>query len=334
MREPDVVRGRRVGVYDPYLDAMGGGEKVVLTLLEALIEQGHETFLLSPRQHAIDAWQHLGIDLCAERFTWRQADDESLVRVTGDLDILCVLHNRIPPLHGAGAGLAIVQFPRDILPFRRKRDFLHPWTAWRRRRACSAALGAYERLVCYSEFVRTAIKSRLGRDAVVVPPPVDVGPLPTEHRESRILTVGRFFRGDHNKKHDVMIEAFRQLLGRIGPERGCSLALAGGVRDHAPAREYVESLREQAQGLPITFHVNVHRDALEQLYATSQVFWHATGFGEDVTVAPERMEHFGISTVEAMVHGCVAVVIRKGGQTEIVDDGVTGVLWDSLDELV
>ena len=34
-----------------------------------------------------------------------------------------------------------------------------------------------------------------------------------------------------------------------------------------------------------------------------------------------------------MAAGCVPVVINKGGQTEIVEHGVSGFLWESLDEL-
>jgi glycosyltransferase involved in cell wall biosynthesis len=46
-----------------------------------------------------------------------------------------------------------------------------------------------------------------------------------------------------------------------------------------------------------------------------------------------RVEHFGISTVEAMAAGCVPVVINRGGQTEIIEHGTTGFLWDTLAEL-
>jgi glycosyltransferase involved in cell wall biosynthesis len=49
---------------------------------------------------------------------------------------------------------------------------------------------------------------------------------------------------------------------------------------------------------------------------------------------PERAEHFGMSTVEAMSAGCVPVVVRKGGQKEIVSHGESGYLWDTVDELV
>ena len=49
---------------------------------------------------------------------------------------------------------------------------------------------------------------------------------------------------------------------------------------------------------------------------------------------PERAEHFGISTVEAMGMGAVPVVINVGGQPEIVEDGINGFLWKTTDDLM
>jgi glycosyltransferase involved in cell wall biosynthesis len=68
--------------------------------------------------------------------------------------------------------------------------------------------------------------------------------------------------------------------------------------------------------------------------AEAMVYWHAAGYGEPADSHPERMEHFGISTVEAMAAGCVPVVINRGGQPEIVEHGVSGFVWETLDELI
>ena len=40
-----------------------------------------------------------------------------------------------------------------------------------------------------------------------------------------------------------------------------------------------------------------------------------------------------MSTVEAMAAGCVPIVVNRGGQREIVEHGVSGFLWDSIDDL-
>ena len=69
------------------------------------------------------------------------------------------------------------------------------------------------------------------------------------------------------------------------------------------------------------------------LLGKAAVFWHAMGFGEDQDANPLAMEHFGIATVEAMARGCVPVVIKRGGQPEIVRHGVDGFLWETLEEL-
>ena len=77
---------------------------------------------------------------------------------------------------------------------------------------------------------------------------------------------------------------------------------------------------------------NLGRDRLKKLFEQAKIFWHAAGYGESEE-RPEMFEHFGIVTAEAMAAGCVPVVINKGGQSEIVRHGVSGFLWDTLDEL-
>ena len=90
-------------------------------------------------------------------------------------------------------------------------------------------------------------------------------------------------------------------------------------------------LKKLSQGYPIFIYPNIAYKELVKLYGKSSIYWHAAGFEE---TDPTKMEHFGISTVEAMAAGCVAVVVNKGGQTEIVENGVSGFLWNTLDELL
>ena len=78
---------------------------------------------------------------------------------------------------------------------------------------------------------------------------------------------------------------------------------------------------------------NIERIKLKALYEQAKLFWHATGYGHDDRAHPELQEHFGIATVEAMAAGCVPVVISRGGLPEIVQHGVNGFLWNTLDEL-
>ena len=115
--------------------------------------------------------------------------------------------------------------------------------------------------------------------------------------------------------------------------KGYTLYLAGGVSDIAEHREYVESIRKLSAGHPIEVLANVPFKKLTGLFKMASIFWHASGLGEDEDAHPEKFEHFGITTVEAMSAGCIPVVINKGGQKEIITEGVDGFFFDSLQEL-
>jgi glycosyltransferase involved in cell wall biosynthesis len=65
-------------------------------------------------------------------------------------------------------------------------------------------------------------------------------------------------------------------------------------------------------------------------YKKSKIYWHAAGYGIDQWQQPEKVEHFGITTVEAMAAGCVPIVINKGGQKEILGTQLATLLWDDL----
>jgi glycosyltransferase involved in cell wall biosynthesis len=95
-----------------------------------------------------------------------------------------------------------------------------------------------------------------------------------------------------------------------------------------------EQLQQQAKGFPIEFFINKNNKELWNMYNKAKIYWHASGFGEDLRKNPEYAEHFGISTVEAMGAGCVPVVINAGGQKEIVTENVNGLLWNSENELM
>src|SRR5260370_42079700 len=74
-----------------------------------------------------------------------------------------------------------------------------------------------------------------------------------------------------------------------------------------------------ANGMPCSFYPNASPDRLAHLYASSAVLVHATGFGVDKYAFPERLEHFGITPVEAASQGCIPVVYGEGGAAEVLD---------------
>lgn len=189
----------------------------------------------------------------------------------------------------------------------------------------------YDAIWAISAFTQQWIRKYWGRFSAVLTPPVDVERFKPGPKGNKILSVGRFFEGSHNKKHAVMVRAFRELVDE--GLRGWELHLVGGTTPGAIHQEYLEKIRSLARGYPIWIHTDASLDQLTRLYSESAIYWHAAGFGEDERRDPMKFEHFGITTVEAMAAGCVPVVIAKGGQLEIVRHGHSGFLWNTIEEL-
>ncbi len=191
-------------------------------------------------------------------------------------------------------------------------------------------LESYDRIVSISYYTRRWMERLWERHSEVVHPPVSLhkrGP-----KERMILSVGRFFdlESGHCKKQAEMVKAFRMLVER-GLE-GWTYHLAGGCeRRHM---NYLEEVTELARGLPVEIHVGATGAQLKDLYSRASIYWHATGLGENEKAFPERLEHFGITTVEAMSAGAVPIVIGKGGQLEVLNDRVHGRHFRNLGELV
>ena len=181
------------------------------------------------------------------------------------------------------------------------------------------------------EFARGWVARRLGVEALVVAPPVDLPDaqaLPTA-KDRAILVVARFVPGGHAKRHDVLIDAFRELAAD-----GWTLHLAGTANDDESAGDLLRGLRHRAEGLAVEFHVNASRSDLVALYERSSLLWHGAGFGIDPDREPEQLEHFGIAVAEGLAYGAVPMVVGTGGPAEIVRDGVDGRHWRQIDELV
>lgn len=151
-------------------------------------------------------------------------------------------------------------------------------------------------------------------------------------KKNIILSVGRFFVDAHSKKQLEMVEFF---VNNNEVFKDYEFHLAGSVSNSKVDLEYLNTITKVASKVDNIFvHPNIKFDELIELYKKSKIFWHATGYGVDEETQPEKMEHFGITTVEAMSFGTVPVVINKGGQRETVEEGRNGYLWLSEAECV
>jgi len=324
----------KVGMFYPFKEIIpGGGEKYLLTIAEVLSRE-HQVCLLS--HHHFDyksIARRLNVNL--DRVHFSVLPYGRTKRILAGLfkkeyDLFVTMSNHIYPyLFSQGRkGIFHIQFP--FLERYERCPVLNIPS----RFLSFIMLQSYDSIICNSSFTRRWIEKRCAKKVPVdvLYPPCDVEQFVPGNKENSILSVGRYFVGWHNKKQLEMVAIYKKMVD--GGLTGWEYHQVGSTLPGSIHQEYLNSVRDASRGYPIFIHTDVSFEEMKALYAQSRIYWHATGLDEDETSYPERMEHFGISTVEAMAAGCVPVVINRGGQPEIVTHGVNGMLWDTEEQLV
>ncbi|MEE9174716.1 MAG: glycosyltransferase [Thermodesulfobacteriota bacterium] len=160
-----------------------------------------------------------------------------------------------------------------------------------------------DKIVTNSRNTQARIRKYHNRDAVVVYPPIPVGEFKYNKNDEFWLSVTRLYP---EKRVELQVEAFRYL-----PEE--RLKIVGGYSrgDHAEKNlGYLLNLPSNVELLG-----SISEEKLKILYADCKGFI-TTGMDED----------FGMTPVEAMAAGKPVVAVKEGGYLETVVDGVTGKL--------
>jgi len=300
----------RAAIYNPYLDTLGGGERYTLSFAKVLEKSGY----------AVDLeWKDIGIkDILGRRFGIK-LDGINIVKdiKRGDGYDLCfwVSDGSIPLLH---ARKNILHFQ---VPFHNVggKSLLNRMKLFR-----------INKIVCNSHFTKSFIDKEYGVESVVIYPPVDVEHIKPKRKENIILFVGRFSQILQNKGQDVLIRSFKKIYDE--GLKNWKLVLAGGVE--VGVGGYVERLRNMAFSYPIEIIESPDYKTLRDLYGKAKIFWSASGFGVNEVKNPEKVEHFGITVVEAMAGGAVPIVYDAGGHKEIISDRINGFLWLKTGNLI
>ena len=222
----------------------------------------------------------------------------------------------------AKKNIAIIHFPMD-----KKESFptykKYPFLKFIAKKADLNYINKYDYFIPNSNFTKYWRQQKWNIEdnkIQVLYPPVTKIKKTKEKQKDKILICSRI---EKSKKIDKLIYAYTKSNFL---SKNTKLIIAGSTKNESP--EYVKYLQNINPSVEFIF--NPSREKIEDLYASSYIFWHAKGYEE---LDPYQMEHFGITTVEAMSAKCIPIVINKGGQTEIVTDE-SGFKWNNLDELI
>lgn len=312
-----------IGILDPYLDTLSGGEKYMLSAASCLAQE-HEVFIFWDKDKEAEikqaALKKLGIDLSSVKF-YPNIFNKTVPFMSRFID--------------SKKFDAIIYLSDGSVPFVGTKLYIHfqfP-IEWVNGKSLKTRFKLFfvKTVFCNSYFTKHFVDKKLNINSKVLYPPVEINNDNKIKKENIILHVGRFYvdkSSSNYKKQDVMIRVFKKMIDAgLGDWK---FVMVVGIKDSD--WENFKKLKEMSKGYPIKIIDNPSNEKLWENYSKAKVYWHATGFGEDLEKFPEKAEHFGISTVEAMGAGSVPIVINAGGQKEIVEDGKNGYLWNTLGE--
>ncbi len=329
------LRGIRVGIYDHAGHFPGGGQRYVAEMARVLQDRYEVTYIFNNEVSLkkYHDWFDLDLSRCSVKilpipfFSERECfqidegmamlEDHNVFDVVAresleyDIFINSNMLGKVNPL--SPVSVFVCHFPD------RKRDhFFH--------------VDKYTHLIINGDYTGQWVRKRWDLEPMLkIYPPVHMysADSDADTKENLILSVSRFEVAG-SKKQLEMAKAFDRLC-RDHPEttRGWKLVLAGGS---VPDNQYLDQVRAAITQSPadIEIHVDVSVDRIRDFYRRAAIFWHACGLNES---RPERVEHFGMTTVEAMQNYCVPIVIDGGGQREIVQHGQNGFRFGSLKDL-
>ena len=162
-------------------------------------------------------------------------------------------------------------------------------------------------MLANSKHIAAKIKKFYGREATVINPPIEDHIFnfdPTFKKQDYYLAFGRII---HYKKFPMVARAFKQL--------GLPLKIVGSGPDENALRREVSG----ASNIEIFPFIRTDQDLRDIIR------------GAKATIVPQ-LEDFGLSTVESIACGTPVIGYNRGGTAEIVQNGISGLLFEDQSE--
>lgn len=310
---------KKIALYNPYLDVMGGGERHILSIMQVLEENGFEINIFWEKNISKEIKDKLGIEFKNLNFLPNIFYKNSINKYffLKKFDAFFYVTDGSYFFSGAKNNFCFCMVPQknlynlNLINKVKTKNF---------------------HFISNSKFTQKKLKEWDIFSHVVYPYIPDIFfKKSSTKRKNIILNVGRFFPHLHSKRQDVAIQYFIDLKKNKKYYQNYELHLAGQVSKED--KKYIEKLKKISSDKSIIFHENISFEKLINLYNKAKIYWHFAGFKIDENKNPEKTEHLGIAPLEAMAKEILTFAYKAGGPKEYIKNGKNGFLFSSKKEL-
>ena len=319
------MRKKILGLYDPYLDVLGGGEKHILSIIK-ILENEYEIHIFWDEDLSNQLSSRLNI-----KFKNQPIFKKNIFKSKKNIiEKLKILKNYEYFFYITDGSYFLSTAKKNFVFCMIPDKYLYQMNILNRIKTSNF------KFISNSKFTKDWLVKWNIKSDVIYPQIDDVfikSSLNSLKKEKIILSVGRFFKHLHSKRQDLLISCFEDLKKKDNRFSDYKLILAGGVKEED--KKYFSLLEDgYKKDKSIIFKPNISFSMLLELYKKSEFFWHIAGFGIDEEKHPELTEHLGMAPLEAMAMGCVTFVYNAGGIKETIKDQENGFLFNTIEELI
>ena len=319
------MKRKKIALYNPYLDVLGGGEKHILSIVKSISENS-DIDIFWDKDIYKDIKSRLNISFSAspvfkKNIFYKKQNILQKLNILKEYDYFFYVTDGSYFISSAKNNFIFCMIPDKKL---------YNMSLLNKLKTLNY------RFISNSEFTQKWLKA-WGVSSEVIYPYIDQEFINYDiyslKKEKIILSVGRFFKHLHSKRQDLLIKCFKKLKKENAMFSDYKLVLAGGVKKED--ENYFLSLKKESENdQSIEFKSNISFKELFEFYKKSEIFWHIAGYGIDEIKNPELAEHFGLAPLEAMAMGCITFGYNAGGLKETIDDNKNGFLFNSTSELI
>lgn len=315
----------KAALYDPFFDILGGGEKHILSILQVLEKKGYEINIFWDK----DLTNEINNKLALQFIDKLKFLPNIFCESTSQIKKLLTLNNFDYFFYVSDGSYFFSTAKKNFVFCMVPQKSLYPMNLFNKLKT------ANYRFIANSEFTQKWLR-KWGVESEVIYPYLNKEFTDIEvkniNKDKIILSVGRFYKHLHSKRHDILINWFKKIKQKNDLFKDFILILVGGLKEED--NDYFKQLKKLAgNDQSIKLMPNLSYKELVEIYRKSLIYLHTAGYGVDEGQNPEKVEHLGIAPLEAMASGCMTFCYKSGGVPEIIKDGINGFLYVSLNEL-